>query len=778
MSVTIKPIREPAWLTRVHIIAILSCGLLAAAGLVIFRTRDSERTPAMWHLVLAAGGLFLLMILVRKLVRRGATAHANVLMHFGFFIFSCIFAVYDVTSYRILLFVPWVAIAMSHIHLHEPRSQFLPTIVWCAISLSLVFLEKLEVVPMRPWIAGIGWVNMFVNAIGVMFSLSWRYNTSVNQLGYVTHVNTTLQADKADLQAQVEANIADLAEREERFRTVSELTSDYAFGWTITRDQRIISNWSTDAIVTVTGYTREEFESNWQSVVHPDDHEIYRRRLRNILNNETDESYFRILYRGTGDVRWLHAKTRPIWSEAEKRVVGAVGAIVDVTERREREDYIEQLAYYDPLTHFGNRRQWQFWTNGSLAEGAIKGAKAKFCIMYIDLDRFKAVNDTLGHDVGDGLLLEVSERMFSCLGPDDRLARLGGDEFGILLRNGADEARALSVARNVLNQFDAPFIVRGHTIQSRCSIGIACYPRDGSTIRELQQNAEIAMYRAKTRTEHVQVYSPQISTYMDEQVQLEAELGAAIERDELSLQFQPIMDLRSGVIAKAESLMRWNNPRRGAVSPGIFIPLAEESGMIVSMDRWAAYTAFEQVAGWLRQGVTASLSVNLSVLSLRDGEFIDFVREALRRSGVPAEHITFEITESAAIEDPEATSRVLHTLRHMGFKIAIDDFGSGYTSIVFLKNLPVDYVKIDKSFVDGIGADTKDEGVLRAVIALAKGLDIETVAEGVEHEHQMEWLSAHGCDFVQGWFVGKAVSAADFVARCTAPVQRTTFVRR
>jgi EAL domain-containing protein (putative c-di-GMP-specific phosphodiesterase class I) len=283
------------------------------------------------------------------------------------------------------------------------------------------------------------------------------------------------------------------------------------------------------------------------------------------------------------------------------------------------------------------------------------------------------------------------------------------------------------------------------------------------------------MYSAKSKAEHYQIYSPDISTYMDQQVQLEAELGAAISNDEFTLHFQPILDINRWSIDKAEALLRWMHPRRGPVSPGVFIPLAEESGMIIDIDRWVVRSAFRQVAEWQRAGQQMSLSINLSVLSLRDKDLISFVSEQLVRTKIPAENITFEITESAAIEDPEATSRVLHSLRQLGFRLAIDDFGRGYTSIVFLKNLPVDFVKIDKSFVDGIGQGPKEEGVLRAVISLAKSLDIWTVAEGVEQTSQLEWLAAHGCDFIQGWHIGKATTAHDFItrARNVTPVRHS-----
>jgi diguanylate cyclase (GGDEF)-like protein/PAS domain S-box-containing protein len=758
---------EPVWLTSLHLLAILCCFALTVASFFSYSAIDRSRGAL--YITAAAGALTVMLFVVRVLVRNGAFTHAGILMHAGLFVFSCIFAVFD-RGVGVLLFIPWVAISMGHLYMYLPRPGFAPTVIWCAVALGLLFCEKLGVISRDPWLTGIGWVNMFANVIALIVSLWWRYTMSVQRLGLAHSDNRVLKRVRAELEAQVDATLEDLRAREARFRAVSELTSDYAYGWTITAEQEILSDWSTDAIKTVTGYEREEFEANWRNIVLPEDHQIYQQRLYRTLANETNEAEFRIAYKGSGEIRWLKAYTRPIWSDREKRVVGAVGAIQDITKKRVNEDEIEKLAYYDPLTGFGNRRVWKNWADVAIAKANL--ARGQLAIMFIDLDRFKTVNDTLGHDVGDALLIEVSKRIYSCLGDDDRLARLGGDEFAILLLNSGEE-RALSIAQCVLGQFDAPFSVRGHVIQARGSVGIAIYPRDGAQINVLQRHADIAMYRAKSKAEHFQVYNPDISTYMDEQIQLEAELGAAIDSDQFVLNYQPILDMQTGEIAKAEALVRWTNPKRGPVSPGVFIPLAEESGMIVDIDRWVTQAAFKQVARWLNDGIESSLSVNLSVLTLRDGDFLPFVEELLHRTGVPAGCITFEITESAAIEDPEATSRILHKLRGFGFRLAIDDFGRGYTSIVFLKQLPVDFVKIDKSFIDGIGRDSKDEGVLRAVIALARGLEILTVAEGVESLHQMNWLAEHGCDYVQGWHVGKAMPPEQFIERVASQTQQT-----
>jgi diguanylate cyclase (GGDEF)-like protein len=407
----------------------------------------------------------------------------------------------------------------------------------------------------------------------------------------------------------------------------------------------------------------------------------------------------------------------------------------------------------------GNRRQWKIWADVALARAQVQ--RKLLAVMYIDLDRFKAINDTLGHDIGDALLIEVAKRLYTCLEGEDRLARLGGDEFAILMIE-TDENRAIQVAKRVLSQFDAPFIVRNNTIQARGSIGIALYPRDGENLGALQQHADIAMYRAKTKAERFQIYDPKIKTYVEEQVRLEAELGEAIENGGLTLYYQPILGLKEGGIVKAEVLTRWFHPRKGPIAPSTFIPLAEESGMITLLDRWVTRMGLIQAATWARQGIDVSLSINLSVLTLQDEDIVDYIRDILQRTGAPPDRIVFEVTESAAIRDPEATKRVLTLLRNLGIHVAIDDFGRGYTSLVFLKSLPIDSVKIDMMFVQGIAKGSRDEGVMQAILALGKGLDIVVVAEGVEDQMQLDWLAQNGCDQVQGYFIGRPMPIEQF----------------
>jgi diguanylate cyclase (GGDEF)-like protein/PAS domain S-box-containing protein len=756
IQINLSAIREPVWLTRLHLFAIFACLVLACVGGYFYYI---DRSDDMLRMTIAAAALTLCMFFARLLIRRDYIGQGTILLHLGVIAFSAAMTRSDPEGWRILMFVPSICLAMAHAYLYARRAEYTLTVVWLLLSLLLLFGERQGLIPSQPWFVGIGVVNTISNVIGLILSLSWRYSTSVMQLGKINSDNASLTRVREQLEAQVLSSTNDLKEREARFRAVSELTSDYAFGWRVTPDKKILSEWSTDAITRVTGYTREDFERNWRAIVHPEDRQVYERRLKRVLNNETDVSEFRILYKGTGDIRWLRALTRPIWSDKEKRVVQAVGAMQDITDQKKSEDKIEKLAFYDPLTGFGNRRQWGIWTNVAMAQAEVH--KGRLSIMYVDLDRFKTVNDTLGHDVGDGLLVEVSKRIFSCLEGEDRLARLGGDEFAMLLVN-SDEQRAIDVARRILSQFDAPFFVRGHTIQSRCSIGIACYPRDGVHISVLQQHADIAMYRAKTRPERFQVYSPDISTYIDDQVRIEAELLQGIENGEMQLYYQPILDLDTKHIVKAEALLRWKHPRRGFVSPATFIPLAEQSGMILQIDRHVIKSCFAQAAEWARQGLPMLISINLSALTLRDDELLEYVADTLNRTGAPASQLMFEITESAAIQDPETTKRVLLGFREMGIMSAIDDFGIGYTSIVFLKSLPVAAVKVDKVFVDGIGQGPKDEGVLAAVLALGHGLGISVIAEGVEDARQLEWLEAHGCQMAQGFYIAKPMPKPDF----------------
>lgn len=367
-------------------------------------------------------------------------------------------------------------------------------------------------------------------------------------------------------------------EREARFQTLSELTSDYAYKVTIAPDGENRVIWHGGAITQVLGYTVEQLETlpqGFLSIIHPDDYPLALQRRVRVLNNQSDVAELRIVH-GSGAIRWLRLYTHPEWSVAEQRVVSAVGAMQDITEQKDYQQQIEQLAFYDALTGLANRRLLQTRMTAALAAAAQRNAP--LAVLYFDLDRFKSVNDTLGHDVGDALLVQIAERLRGRAKPDDLLARLGGDEFALILFD-TDEVQAVSAAQCITAQLEADFVVAGHTLHIRQSIGIACFPHDGDSIDTLLRHADIAMYHAKLHRSQYQRYTPALDRARQTQLLLEAELRQAIQHNELTLYYQPIYDMQAQQIARVEALARWQHPARGLLLPDAFIPLAEECGL-------------------------------------------------------------------------------------------------------------------------------------------------------------------------------------------------------
>jgi diguanylate cyclase (GGDEF)-like protein/PAS domain S-box-containing protein len=521
-------------------------------------------------------------------------------------------------------------------------------------------------------------------------------------------------------------------------------------------------DWSTNTFARLTGYTEVEIDARGglESLVHPEDRTAFIAGYGAIAANRSRNVEFRIID-AHGQTRWLFLSIRPVWSESEQRVVQALGAFQDITERKRYEEQISQLAFYDSLTSLGNRRllldRLTRFVEDPPTESHI------LTVIYLDLDRFKLVNDTLGHEIGDALLIQVAERLRACVRDGDLLTRLGGDEFAVVLPS-TNEEQAACVAQRMLDQFDPPFQVAGQDVRVGISVGIACYPRDGEQVGTLLQHADIAMYAAKAQGNRYRIYHPTLHTYREEQLQIESDLRAAIDNDDLTLHYQPIRDLRTNTIERVEALVRWIHPTRGPISPGVFIPIAEESGLIRALDRWVLRAGMMQAACWAQSDTPLVVAVNLSTVSLQERDLTAYVRACLAETGAPSSHLVIEITESAAMRDPSTTIGILNELRGMGTQIALDDFGRGYASLNYLASLPVDTVKVDREFVAEIGVNQKHEGVLRALITLCRSLGLTVVAEGVETDAQLRWLMAEGYDQAQGYFIGRPAPAATLAA--------------
>ncbi len=436
----------------------------------------------------------------------------------------------------------------------------------------------------------------------------------------------------------------------------------------------------------------------------------------------------------------------------------------EIAERRQAEGKLNYLAYHDPLTGLANRRCFIERLEVSLHESGQR--RQQLAVLFIDLDQFKQVNDSLGHGVGDELLVAVAARLSEHVRLIDMLARLGGDEFICLMENVRSTDEVEMLAGEIIAAFDMPFRLGDHELFLSTSIGISLFPDDGDNVLDLMRDADSAMYRAKSigRGEF-HFYTPEMTRDAQERIRMENLLRRAMENGELSVHLQPQVDTLSRRLVGAEALVRWNSPELGMVMPSRFIPLAEDSGIIIALGNWVLRESCRQVMQWRLSGFDLpQVSVNLSVKQLERPEFIDNLTDILDDTGMDATRLKLELTESVVMAIGDACG-LLQKLRAFGISLALDDFGTGYSSLSYLKMLPVQQLKIDRSFVMGIGINAGDEAIIRTIMELARSLGFEVVAEGVETAEQAAFLGGLGCQQLQGFLHGKAVAPVEFRAR-------------
>jgi diguanylate cyclase (GGDEF)-like protein len=434
-----------------------------------------------------------------------------------------------------------------------------------------------------------------------------------------------------------------------------------------------------------------------------------------------------------------------------------------IIEANRAEKRIRHLAYNDLLTGLPNRTLF-FDLLGQAVETA-RNDGATLAVLFMDLDRFKYVNDNLGHDVGDRLLVAVAQRVRRTVRSVDVVARLGGDEFTVVLTDIDGPALAAAAAQNICRVLAAPFQIDGHDIFVTSSVGIALYPHDGVDVPSLVKHADSAMYRAKKTNTGFQFYEASMEQTISEHVRLESDLRRALEFNELEVHYQPQMRFDTQQVIGMEALVRWNHATRGMVSPVEFIPLAEETGLINPMGEFVLRTACTQLTTWIEEGLPPlRMAVNISVRQLLQKNFADLVESVLEDTGLPPHLLELEITESTLMEHAVDTLKALHRLRNLGVRLSIDDFGTGYSSLSYLKRFPVDIIKIDRSFVRDVPQDADDAAIIAGIIALAHSLRLEVVAEGVETEAQLKFLRDQHCDLLQGFYLSPAVPADQFAA--------------
>ena len=448
----------------------------------------------------------------------------------------------------------------------------------------------------------------------------------------------------------------------------------------------------------------------------------------------------------------------------------------DVTEQKHAEKRLAYLANYDHLTGLPNRVLFR----DRLTRAMQRAQRSEHLVglLYLDLDRFKQVNDSLGHQVGDQLLQQVTERLQKCMRGSDSLvptslddtlnstvARLGGDEFTIILENIKHIDEISRVAQRILTELSVPYLLDVHSIYVGASIGITVYPFDDPEMDNLIRNADIAMYRAKALgRNNFQFYTDDLNANAEERLMIEMELRQALEQEQFQLYYQSKLDLQTQCVTGVEALLRWNSPRLGLVKPDDFIPFLEDSGLIVPVGAWVLRTACTQAAAWARQGITLNVAVNLSARQFRDQHLIHSIETILQETGFPAELLELEVTESMLMEDSDSSQATLSRIKLLGIHISVDDFGTGYSSLAYLKRFPLDSLKIDRSFVHDLGVDPDDTAIVQAVIALAHSLRLSVVAEGVETIEQLRFLRAAHCEHAQGFHINRPMPAADFAA--------------
>jgi diguanylate cyclase (GGDEF)-like protein/PAS domain S-box-containing protein len=576
--------------------------------------------------------------------------------------------------------------------------------------------------------------------------------------------------DNQLLNRRLEANAADLAKREEHFRSLVQNSSDVIT--LIGRHGSI--RYQSASVERILGYKETELiDKPFGDLVHPDDRTHVLRKIDEAINivgppiatecrlRRADDSYC------PAEVTITNLLELPA-------VRGLVLNTRDVSERKALEDKLTHQAFHDSLTNLPNRAAFRIGLEHALREDTER----RIAVLFLDLDDFKAVNDTLGHDVGDQLLVAVGARIASTLRPGDAVARLGGDEFAILLKKMEDEQIAGRVAERITRQLVPPFAIGGKEITIRASIGIAGLVSGQEAADELIRNADVAMYiaKAKGKARFVE-YEASLASAAIDRMELEHDIRSALAEKQFFLQYEPVIMLESGAIHSLEALVRWNHPRRGLLYPADFVTVAEQSGLIVELGRWVLQQAARDGRRWQVRYPSVPpmhISVDLSGRQLEDPDVIKDVVEAVDAAGLDPQSLILELTESVLLADTEPVARTLQELRSRGFRLALDDFGSGYSSLGHLRDFPVDILKMDATFVAGIGNGLADGAILRAIIGLANSLGLMTIAEGIERQEQLAALNAMGCNAGQGFYLSKPLEYEAMDALLASCIQSGT----
>ena len=526
------------------------------------------------------------------------------------------------------------------------------------------------------------------------------------------------------------------------------------------------------------GYTPEEWLADpklWWERIHPDDRDQVLADEEAILvsaGTKSEAAQYRMVTRD-GRTIWVSDDASVIKNGSGASLYWS-GILSDITDRKVLEEQLKHQAFHDPLTGLANRALFVDRVEHALARGERDGMRV--AVLFVDLDDFKTINDSLGHNGGDEVLVAVAGRLRECFRPGDTFARFGGDEFAILVED-TSLSNATSVAYRIVDALGEPFSIGGREVMIHASVGIEFAEAQGTRTDELLRNADVAMYVAKGKGKaRYQLFEPSMHTAALRRLEVKADLRRAVEKDEFVLHYQPIVSLNGGALLGMEALVRWNHPERGLLPPLDFISVAEQSGLITPLGRWVLREACRQATKWPLSNPSISLSVNVSTTQFQQPGLVEDVANALWDSGLDPSILTLEITESVLVHDTDAVIEKLHRLKDFGVKVAIDDFGTGYSSLGYLKRFPIDILKIDKSFIDGVGNGAEEAAIAQAIIKLGESLGLEVVAEGIELPEQIDALQLLRCERGQGFFFSAPVDAetmGGLLANGSFPVGRS-----
>lgn len=568
-----------------------------------------------------------------------------------------------------------------------------------------------------------------------------------------------LMATEKDLQEKYEALLKSqmaLKDSEESYRLALEGSSDGIWVHDTGKKEDFLFNRTKEIL----GYGKDEIPNTvegWKSIIHPDDIANTMAVRQEYLSRKIPsyDHIYRLRTKG-GGYRWIGSRGKAVWDD-RGRLIKMVGAHKDITDQKLAEEKIYRLAYYDNLTDLPNRVVFDESLSTALEEAQKK--EEMVALLYLDLDNFKVVNDTVGHIFGDLLLKNVGELLKRCFEERGIVTRLGGDEFSVLLLGISGQEEVIPQVEKVLAAFQNPWLLDDREFYITTSIGIAIYPLDGEDRHTLLRNADTAMYSAKDYGKNnYRFYTMDMNKRIVEKLEMSNSLRRALERKELLLHYQPQIDLKSGSIVGVEALIRWNHPTWGMIPPVKFIPIAEETGMIMVIGEWVLREACSQSKKWKDAGYSPlGLGINLSARQFHQQDLVEMIHHILLENELAPQYLELEITETLAMKDLDHTVEVLQRLRALGIKIALDDFGTGYSSLNYLKKLPIDTLKIDKSFVNDITTGSNEEAIATSLISLAHSMNLVVTAEGIETEEQHNFLRDQRCDKAQGYLFSKAI---------------------